>query len=145
MFTHSFRRNKLNLPFPALVNLVSSRTRLVCSLNAGSKIHNNLLVNVLRGPTSFFDTTPTGRIVTRFSKDINHIDFSLPDQLGNFCMCIQNAVITILMIINATPEFAYMIVPLGIIYYTLQVIHALPFTHKVLHLFGKVSIRCAPI
>ena len=39
-------------------------------------LHANLLANVLRLPVSFFDRTPTGRILNRFSHDIDQIDVS---------------------------------------------------------------------
>ena len=70
---------------------------------------------------SFFHTTPTGRIVSRFSKDINSVDFGLPDRLGNMVDCILTATATIVVIIYSTPEFTAMIVPLGIVYIMLQV------------------------
>lgn len=41
---------------------------------AAAKLHQHLLNNVLRLPMSFFDVNPTGRILSRFSKDIDDID-----------------------------------------------------------------------
>jgi ABC-type multidrug transport system fused ATPase/permease subunit len=43
-------------------------------LNAASKLHGTMLERILRSPMSFFDTTPLGRILNRFSKDIDIVD-----------------------------------------------------------------------
>ncbi|CAB3400010.1 unnamed protein product [Caenorhabditis bovis] len=48
------------------------------SLNAASKLHNSMFKALIRGATSFFDSTPTGRILNRFSKDMDEIDVKLP-------------------------------------------------------------------
>jgi ABC-type multidrug transport system fused ATPase/permease subunit len=39
------------------------------SLNAAEAFHERVLKTVLYAPMSFFDTTPIGRILNRFSKD----------------------------------------------------------------------------
>ncbi|KAK2946055.1 Multidrug resistance-associated protein [Blattamonas nauphoetae] len=41
---------------------------------SATKIHNNLLDQVLNCPSSFFDTTPLGRIINRFSGDMPQVD-----------------------------------------------------------------------
>ena len=47
-------------------------------LGASQKMHNLMLGNLLHAPSSFFDATPVGRIVNRFSGDINCLDFTVP-------------------------------------------------------------------
>ncbi len=44
-------------------------------------IHRNLVDGVLLAPLSFFFATPTGRIISRFSGDINRIDTEFPQML----------------------------------------------------------------
>jgi ABC-type multidrug transport system fused ATPase/permease subunit len=46
-------------------------------VTASETLHNNLVNSVLRAPQSFFDTTPLGRILSRFSKDIYSIDLEV--------------------------------------------------------------------
>ena len=45
---------------------------LLCT-RASKRLHERLLHSVMRSPMSFFDTNPTGRIVNRFSADIDKI------------------------------------------------------------------------
>lgn len=45
---------------------------------AAKRIHEKLLHNVLHQPQFFFDTTPVGRILSRFSGDVNVLDKRLP-------------------------------------------------------------------
>ncbi len=54
------------------------------SIHASSELHKNALNSVLNAPQSFFDTTPTGRILSRFSKDLYSIDLELSDSLDFF-------------------------------------------------------------
>lgn len=51
------------------------------ALDAAELLHKITLHAVLRCPMSFNDTTPVGRILSRFSSDINTIDSTLPDNL----------------------------------------------------------------
>jgi ATP-binding cassette subfamily C (CFTR/MRP) protein 10 len=51
-------------------------------LAAAQRLHERLLGAVVRAPLAFFDTTPTGRVLNRFSSDQATADDSLP-----FIMC----------------------------------------------------------
>lgn len=96
----------------------------VYACNHSSKtLHNQLLTNILRAPMSFFDTTPTGRIVNRFSGDVSTVDDLLPQTLRSWLMCLFGIISTLVMICMATPIFAVVIVPLGIIYVSVQVFY----------------------
>ncbi|XP_045564000.1 ATP-binding cassette sub-family C member 12 isoform X4 [Salmo salar] len=68
------------------------------TLHASSKLHDTMFRNILNSPMSFFDTTPTGRIVNRFSKDQDEVDTMLPFNMENFlqfCLMVTYTIITI--------------------------------------------------
>lgn len=54
-------------PFPGIFVLIANLWSVYGSVHAASILHKQLLNNILRVPMSFFDTTPTGRIVNRFA------------------------------------------------------------------------------
>ncbi|XP_028651533.1 canalicular multispecific organic anion transporter 1 [Erpetoichthys calabaricus] len=87
---------------------------------ASRTLHNKLLGNVLRSPMLFFDTTPTGRIVNRFAKDIFTIDEAIPLSFRSWVMCFLGVLGTLLVICFATPLFTAVIVPLALFYFFVQ-------------------------
>lgn len=50
-------------------------------LHAALKLHNYMLRAVMRFPLSFFDTTPVGRVLARFSSDMFVVDNDLGEDL----------------------------------------------------------------
>ncbi|XP_062997328.1 ATP-binding cassette sub-family C member 12-like isoform X2 [Elgaria multicarinata webbii] len=53
-------------------------------LRASSTLHDTMFYKILQSPMSFFDTTPTGRVMNRFSKDMDELDVRLPFHAENF-------------------------------------------------------------
>ncbi|KAH7465846.1 ABC transporter C family member 2 [Phytophthora ramorum] len=53
-------------------------------LGASKRIHHTLLHHVIKGTMRFFDTTPVGRILNRFSNDMNTIDQKLNTAIAQF-------------------------------------------------------------
>lgn len=56
----------------------------IAGLKASVFLHNNLLSNILRGPMNFFESTPTGRVIARFSHDVNTLDERMINNLKQF-------------------------------------------------------------
>lgn len=50
--------------------MVATAIAMVATLKAATKLHGKMLSNILRSPMAFFDTTPLGRVLNRFSKDM---------------------------------------------------------------------------
>ena len=70
---------------------------------------------------SFFDTTPIGRIVNRFSADIDTIDNELPMTVEMWLDTAFLVVATMVVISYSTPYFIIMIVPFSVLYFLVQV------------------------
>ncbi|XP_023217340.1 multidrug resistance-associated protein 4-like [Centruroides sculpturatus] len=45
---------------------------------ASTKLHNNMFRCIIRTPISFLDNNPVGKVLNRFSKDVNNMDDTLP-------------------------------------------------------------------
>jgi len=48
------------------------------TINSSLTFHRAMLHRLLRAPMWFFDTTPIGRIINRFGKDVDICDSTLP-------------------------------------------------------------------
>uniref|UniRef100_A0AAR5P0Y0 ABC-type glutathione-S-conjugate transporter n=2 Tax=Dendroctonus ponderosae TaxID=77166 RepID=A0AAR5P0Y0_DENPD len=91
------------------------------TLNAAKKLHVLLLSNIIRAPCSiFFDVTPVGRILNRFSKDVDTLDTVLPLTLRAWITCLFSVLGTLAVTSYTTPPFTIIIAPIGILYYFIQ-------------------------
>ncbi|KRF85626.1 multidrug resistance-associated protein 1 isoform X10 [Drosophila virilis] len=89
-------------------------------LRAAQLLHELILRRMLYAPLQFFDTTPVGRIISRFSKDIQVVELYLPFMIIN-CVCLAFEVLATIVVISiSTPIFLAVIVPIGFIYYFAQ-------------------------
>ncbi|XP_065826757.1 multidrug resistance-associated protein 1-like [Oscarella lobularis] len=104
----------------ALAVLLTSLAVVLGTLIAATNLHRNLLVNILRSPMSFFDTTPLGRIVNRFSKDIYMVDEAIPMSLRWFLDTFFNVIAIVFIISYSTPIFLVVLLPLGVLYFFTQ-------------------------
>ncbi|XP_048817763.1 multidrug resistance-associated protein 1 isoform X1 [Lagopus muta] len=87
---------------------------------ASQHLHLDLLHNVLRSPMSFFERTPSGNLVNRFSKEIDTIDSTIPPIIKMFMGSTFNVIGACIIILLATPIAAVIIPPLGLVYLLVQ-------------------------
>lgn len=68
--------------FTSAVSLILSKG----FIHSSKTTHETLLKNVLRWPMDLFDTTPLGRILNRFSKEVDAVDNVLPEVIKSWMM-----------------------------------------------------------
>ena len=72
-------------------------------------------------PMSFYDTTPKGRLLNRFTKDVDSLDDELRQNLLFFLFTLGAVISTILAIMYSTPIFTVVALALGAFFVYLQV------------------------
>ncbi|XP_036164279.1 multidrug resistance-associated protein 1 [Myotis myotis] len=87
---------------------------------ASRRLHLDLLHNVLWSPMSFFERTPSGNLVNRFSKEMDTVDSMIPQVIKMFMGSLFNVIGACIIILLATPIAAVIIPPLGLIYFFVQ-------------------------
>jgi ATP-binding cassette subfamily C (CFTR/MRP) protein 1 len=81
-------------------------------VNSSSFIHKNLYERLMRAPMSFFDTTPIGRVLNRFSRDMDLLDLFLPDNFRLLVMLVGQILSIFIVVSISTPIFLAALVPM---------------------------------
>ncbi|KAG7137733.1 Metal resistance protein YCF1 like [Verticillium longisporum] len=93
---------------------------IFCSIEASRKLHERMANAIFRSPMSFFDVTPTGRILNRFSSDIYRVDEVLARTFNMLFVNLARSCFTLAVISVSTPAFIAFIIPLALTYYWIQ-------------------------
>ncbi|KAJ5070817.1 abc transporter atp-binding protein/permease vmr1-related [Anaeramoeba ignava] len=100
-----------------LFAFVFSGVWVFASIRASRTLHHDLLYSITRAPTRFFDTTPIGRILNRFSKDMLDIDLIVGGDFENFISTSIALLAVLLVIASVAPYFLIPLVVISYIYY----------------------------
>uniref|UniRef100_A0A671TKV7 ATP binding cassette subfamily C member 12 n=1 Tax=Sparus aurata TaxID=8175 RepID=A0A671TKV7_SPAAU len=83
------------------------------TLHAACKFHDTMFKNIINSPMSFFDTTPTGRILNRFAKDQEEVDTVLPLHMDPFLQFTLLITFTVVIISSVFPPMLVAVLIIG--------------------------------
>ncbi|XP_009676710.2 ATP-binding cassette sub-family C member 12 [Struthio camelus] len=82
------------------------------TLKASSTLHDSLFSKILQSPMSFFDTTPTGRLMNLFSNNMDELDVSLPFHAENF---LQQFFMVFFILVIIALVFPFLLIAVAIV------------------------------
>jgi len=85
-------------------------------VRAGRKLYDLMFFSVFGSPVVFFDTTPSGRLLNRFSADMDVLDNQFPRLLGQTIGCLESFCAILVGIIVINPAIIVAILPVSIGY-----------------------------
>eukprot|EP00930_Biecheleria_cincta_P037305 TRINITY_DN25591_c0_g1_i2.p1 TRINITY_DN25591_c0_g1~~TRINITY_DN25591_c0_g1_i2.p1 ORF type:complete len:1288 (-),score=217.38 TRINITY_DN25591_c0_g1_i2:195-4058(-) len=90
-------------------------------MRASRSLHMNCLVRVLKAPMAWFEDTPSGRIMSRFTTDLSMVDLQLTMLLDNFLQMFLSVAVMLGIIISIVPVIAIAVL-VGIILFYFQAV-----------------------
>eukprot|EP00884_Botryococcus_braunii_P017606 jgi/Botrbrau1/4529/Bobra.60_2s0019.2 len=97
-----------------------SYSAVLGTVHAARRLHAQLLKKMLRLPMSFFDSQPVGRLVNRFSRDVEALDVKLGDVVISCTNCLVAVLGSILVVMFVTPGVLLALIPLFFLYWRVQ-------------------------
>ncbi|KAK2097539.1 Multidrug resistance-associated protein 6 [Saguinus oedipus] len=102
---------------PAAIGLFASMAAVVLGgVRASKLLFQRLLWDVVRSPISFFERTPIGNLLNRFSKETDTVDVDIPDKLRSLLMYAFGLLEVSLVVAVTTPLAIVAILPLFLLY-----------------------------
>jgi len=87
------------------------------SLVASKRIHRQLMASVVHAKFRFFDSTPLGQIMNRFSKDIESVDQEIAPVAVGVVHCLASIITIVVLISVITPGFLIAAFFISILYF----------------------------
>ncbi|KAJ5176909.1 ABC transporter 7 [Penicillium canariense] len=93
------------------------------SLHASWKIHDNLLKAVMHAKFRFFDSTPLGQLMNRFSKDVESVDQEVAPVAIGMIHSLASVIMIVILISAITPGFLIAGVFITLVYTALGAVY----------------------
>ncbi|WRT70588.1 uncharacterized protein IL334_007586 [Kwoniella shivajii] len=107
----------------AFLGIASSAVGSWSSYRAAITLHDRLLNQVMRSTVRFFNVTPVGRIINRFSRDVETIDSSLNGALRTVIIYVASLIGAIVTVAAIVPWFLVPAAVISYLYYQYSVVY----------------------
>ncbi|XP_009589885.1 putative ABC transporter C family member 15 [Nicotiana tomentosiformis] len=125
----------------SLCVLVRASFVAITGLQTAEKLFSNMLHSIFHAPMSFFDSTPTGRILNRASTDQSVVDLEIALKLGWCALSIIQLLGTIAVMSQVAWEVFVLFIPITAVYVWYQQYY-IPTARELARLSG---VQRAPI
>jgi len=98
------------------MNFASLFAFVMLAMNASKKLYSNMTRAIIRTKLSFFDVTPNGTIVNKFTKDTEAIDVTMMKQMVMIAVNVVG-LITLVFIFSVNWPSGLVIIPIMIVYF----------------------------
>jgi len=102
------------------LNLLANLVGALAGVRAARVMHDRMLSSISLAPLSFFDTTPLGRILNRFSADTDAIDQKLPNGWAGWLSQTVQVASLLLVILLSNFWFVVGLVPVLLLFFWLS-------------------------
>nr|QNH67942.1 ATP-binding cassette transporter subfamily C member 1 X3 [Brachionus plicatilis] len=93
---------------------------VIMIMNSSRNFHQNMLQSIIHSTMQFFESTPIGRILNRFSKDVINLEYIIPVSFKDLVYCIFDLITTVVVISISTPFFLTILLPAFFVYLIIQ-------------------------
>ncbi|KIY65390.1 hypothetical protein CYLTODRAFT_492364 [Cylindrobasidium torrendii FP15055 ss-10] len=100
----------------AVSNFLLGSSLALFTYFASQNLHARSLQRIMYAPMSFFETTPLGRIMNRFSKDIDTVDNLLAESFRLLFNTVANIIGAVVLIAVVLPWFLIAVFVIGVLY-----------------------------
>ena len=98
----------------AFITLLNTAAFALGGISAAEVAHRRMFERVLRCPVAFFDTTPLGRVLNRFSTDVATVDKDLPASFASYAQTASRIASTIVVQAAIMPYTLIGAAPIGV-------------------------------
>ncbi|WPH01610.1 Hypothetical protein R9X50_00445800 [Acrodontium crateriforme] len=107
----------------AMVTFLRDGITFYGALRASSRIYQGLLDSILHARLLFFDRTPIGQMINRFSQDVRVMDGAIASFSVSLLQLVVTLIMTIVVVSVVLPSFLFLTIFIVAAYYAVSVIY----------------------